>query len=182
MSTAPKLRHRFSRSPPSHPGATLFRWSPSWDLRPRENPRWACSLPGNWAGKCWPAIRRKSIAGSTSARPSPRVDERAGVPHHLLDLVDPDFPFTAGEYRSRAVAVLEDLRQRVAAADSDGGHRASICARCSRAWPTPRRARKNCARAWKRARTRTACNICIACCGASIPKRRCASARATAPR
>jgi tRNA dimethylallyltransferase len=43
----------------------------------------------------------------------PTVVERAGVPHHLLDLVDPDFPFTAGEFRVRALVVLEDLRQRV---------------------------------------------------------------------
>ena len=42
----------------------------------------------------------------------PSVEERAGVPHHLLDLVDPTFVFTAGEYRLRAVAALEDLRQR----------------------------------------------------------------------
>ena len=42
----------------------------------------------------------------------PTVEERGGVPHHLLNLVDPSFPFTAGEYRERALAVLEDLRQR----------------------------------------------------------------------
>jgi tRNA dimethylallyltransferase len=42
----------------------------------------------------------------------PTVEERGGIPHHLLDLVDPSFPFTAGEYRARAVAVLDDLRQR----------------------------------------------------------------------
>ncbi len=42
----------------------------------------------------------------------PTVEERRGVPHHLLDIVDPGFAFTAGEYRCRAVAVLEDLRQR----------------------------------------------------------------------
>jgi len=40
----------------------------------------------------------------------PSAEERDGVPHHLLDLVDPSFPFTAGEYRARAVAILEDLR------------------------------------------------------------------------
>jgi tRNA dimethylallyltransferase len=40
------------------------------------------------------------------------LEERHGVAHHLLDLVDPDFPFTAGEYRSRAVAVLDDLGHR----------------------------------------------------------------------
>jgi tRNA dimethylallyltransferase len=42
----------------------------------------------------------------------PTLEERGGVPHHLLDMVEPSFPFTAGEYRVRAVAVLEDLRQR----------------------------------------------------------------------
>jgi tRNA dimethylallyltransferase len=42
----------------------------------------------------------------------PTQEERGGVPHHLLDLVDPTFPFTAGEYRVRAVSVLADLRQR----------------------------------------------------------------------
>ncbi len=37
---------------------------------------------------------------------------RRGVPHHLLDLVEPQELFTAGEYRTRALAVLEDLRRR----------------------------------------------------------------------
>src|SRR5712664_4711372 len=43
-----------------------------------------------------------------TAKPTP--EERERVPHHLLDLVDPGFAFTAGEYRVRAVAALEDLR------------------------------------------------------------------------
>jgi tRNA dimethylallyltransferase len=42
----------------------------------------------------------------------PSAEEREDVPHHLLDLVDPGFAFTAGEYRVRAVGVLEELRQR----------------------------------------------------------------------
>jgi tRNA dimethylallyltransferase len=42
----------------------------------------------------------------------PTGEERDGVPHHMLDLVDPGFAFTAGEYRLRAIEVLEDLRQR----------------------------------------------------------------------
>jgi tRNA dimethylallyltransferase len=42
----------------------------------------------------------------------PTLEERGGIPHHLLDLVDPTFVFTAGEYRTRAIGVLEDLRQR----------------------------------------------------------------------
>jgi len=38
--------------------------------------------------------------------------ERDRVPHHLLDILDPQEVFTAGEYRQRAIAVLEDLRSR----------------------------------------------------------------------
>jgi tRNA dimethylallyltransferase len=44
-----------------------------------------------------------------TAKPTP--EERAGVPHHLLDLVEPSFHFTAGEYRLRALAVLQELRE-----------------------------------------------------------------------
>jgi tRNA dimethylallyltransferase len=38
--------------------------------------------------------------------------ERAGIPHHLIDLVEPEEIFTAGDFRRRALAVLDDLRQR----------------------------------------------------------------------
>jgi tRNA dimethylallyltransferase len=38
--------------------------------------------------------------------------ERQGIPHHLMDLVEPDEVFTAGEYRRRAIAALQDLRER----------------------------------------------------------------------
>ena len=38
--------------------------------------------------------------------------EQHGIPHHLMDIADPDAVFTAGEYRRRAIAALEDLRAR----------------------------------------------------------------------
>jgi tRNA dimethylallyltransferase len=38
--------------------------------------------------------------------------EQRGIPHHLVDLVDPDEVFTAGEYRRRALEVLADVRRR----------------------------------------------------------------------
>lgn len=38
--------------------------------------------------------------------------ERHGIPHHLMDLVDPQEVFTAGEYRRQALLVLDDLRRR----------------------------------------------------------------------
>jgi tRNA dimethylallyltransferase len=38
--------------------------------------------------------------------------EQHGVPHHLVDLIEPEEIFTAGEYRRRALEVLADLRKR----------------------------------------------------------------------
>jgi tRNA dimethylallyltransferase len=41
----------------------------------------------------------------------PLVEQR-GIPHHLVDLVEPHEVFTAGEYRRRALDVLEGVHQR----------------------------------------------------------------------
>jgi tRNA dimethylallyltransferase len=38
--------------------------------------------------------------------------EQQGIAHHLVDLVEPDQVFTAGEYRRRALEVLDDMRRR----------------------------------------------------------------------
>jgi tRNA dimethylallyltransferase len=42
----------------------------------------------------------------------PSVAERRGVPHHLIDVLTPTQPATAGGYREAAIAVLDDLRHR----------------------------------------------------------------------
>lgn len=42
----------------------------------------------------------------------PTRAERASVPHHLLDILDPAEESTAGGYRERALKVLHDLRSR----------------------------------------------------------------------
>jgi tRNA dimethylallyltransferase len=42
----------------------------------------------------------------------PTADERQGVAHHLIDVLDPREASTAGGYRERAIAVLEDFRAR----------------------------------------------------------------------
>jgi tRNA dimethylallyltransferase len=38
--------------------------------------------------------------------------EQQGIAHHLVDLIEPEEIFTAGEYRRRAIDVLADLRKR----------------------------------------------------------------------
>jgi tRNA dimethylallyltransferase len=45
-----------------------------------------------------------------TAKPKPA--ERRGVPHHLIDVLDPQEAATAGSYRQMALAVLADLRSR----------------------------------------------------------------------
>jgi len=42
----------------------------------------------------------------------PDETERRGIPHHLLDVYEPEQISTAGEYRRLALEVLEDLRRR----------------------------------------------------------------------
>lgn len=42
----------------------------------------------------------------------PTKAERAEVPHHLLDVLNPEEPSTAGDYRERAETVLGDLKTR----------------------------------------------------------------------
>jgi tRNA dimethylallyltransferase len=42
----------------------------------------------------------------------PTMEERRGVPHHLLDILNANQESTAGGYRERAIEVLNDLRHR----------------------------------------------------------------------
>lgn len=50
--------------------------------------------------------------GFTVGTAKPSVEERQGVAHHLIDVLDPREEATAGRYRELAVAVLEELRAR----------------------------------------------------------------------
>ncbi len=45
-----------------------------------------------------------------TAKPTP--EEQARLPHHLIDVADPDQPFTAGEYSRQARAALSDIAKR----------------------------------------------------------------------
>jgi tRNA dimethylallyltransferase len=42
----------------------------------------------------------------------PTNEERARLPHHLIDVTDPDQPFTAGEYSRQARAALREIAGR----------------------------------------------------------------------
>jgi tRNA dimethylallyltransferase len=45
-----------------------------------------------------------------TAKPTPA--ERARIPHHLIDIADPDQPFTAGDYSRQARAAKRDIASR----------------------------------------------------------------------
>ena len=70
----------------------------------------AVSLARKFKGEVLACDSTQVYRGFDIGTSKPTLEERRGVAHHLLDLVDPDFHFTAGEYRSRAVADLDDLR------------------------------------------------------------------------
>jgi tRNA dimethylallyltransferase len=68
-------------------------------------------------------------------KPSPR--ERQEVAHRLIDLVDPDEPFNAGEYRRRAVAEIDRLHQEHRIPLVVGGTGLYVRALLRGLWPGP---------------------------------------------
>ncbi len=45
-----------------------------------------------------------------TAKPTP--EERQGIPHHLIDIIDPSEAFSTGQFRTKAVSLMEDITQR----------------------------------------------------------------------
>ena len=42
----------------------------------------------------------------------PTVEERSGIPHHLIDILDPAEAFSTGQFRTRALALMDDITRR----------------------------------------------------------------------
>jgi tRNA dimethylallyltransferase len=72
----------------------------------------AVSLAGRFGGEVVVCDSTQVYRGFDIGTAKPSVEERRGIPHHLINLVAPEEPFTAGEYRKRALDVLSDLRRR----------------------------------------------------------------------
>ena len=51
----------------------------------------------------------------------PSLSERAGIPHHLLDILDPSESFSTGQFRRRALDLIADIQQRGKAVILVGG-------------------------------------------------------------
>jgi tRNA dimethylallyltransferase len=72
----------------------------------------AVSLAQRFAGEIVACDSTQVYRGFDIGTAKPTLEERHGVPHHLLDLVDSSELFTAAEYRHRALDVLADLCRR----------------------------------------------------------------------
>jgi tRNA dimethylallyltransferase len=42
----------------------------------------------------------------------PTLDERGGIPHHLIDILDPSESFSTGQFRNEALALMADITAR----------------------------------------------------------------------
>jgi tRNA dimethylallyltransferase len=69
-------------------------------------------LAGELGGEVVACDSTQLYRGFDIGTAKPTAEERQGVAHHLIDVLDPREESTAGGYRERAVAVLEDLRAR----------------------------------------------------------------------
>ncbi|MGB4888602.1 MAG: isopentenyl transferase family protein, partial [Nitrospira sp.] len=55
------------------------------------------------------ADSRQVYRGMDIATDKPTPEQRQGVPHRLIDVVDPDEPFNAGQYRRLALQEIQRL-------------------------------------------------------------------------
>ncbi len=70
----------------------------------------AKALPGG--GECVNADSMQVYRGMDIGTAKPSAEERKGVPHHLMDIVDPDTPFTLDDWLAQATDVIADIRSR----------------------------------------------------------------------
>ena len=69
-------------------------------------------LAGRFGGEVVACDSTQLYRGFDVGTAKPRVEERLGIAHHLMDVLDPTEAATAGGYREIALAVMQDLRQR----------------------------------------------------------------------
>ncbi|MGH8103628.1 MAG: tRNA (adenosine(37)-N6)-dimethylallyltransferase MiaA [bacterium] len=58
------------------------------------------------------ADSRQVYRGMNIGTAKPGAADRARVPHHLIDVLTPDQPFSAGSFREMTLAAIEDIQKR----------------------------------------------------------------------
>ena len=72
----------------------------------------AVALAREFSGEIVACDSTQLYRGVNIGTAKPTVEERGGIAHHLIDVLDPAEAATAGGYRDMALAVLADLRAR----------------------------------------------------------------------
>ena len=72
----------------------------------------ALALAGRLGAEILVADSRQVYRGMDVGTATPDAAARAAVPHHLLDLVDPDEPFSVADWVERARAVVDEVAAR----------------------------------------------------------------------
>ena len=72
----------------------------------------AIDLALNFGGEIVNSDSMQVYRGMDIGTAKPSISERAGVPHHLIDVVDPDEEFNASIYRSLAEPLLKEIAAR----------------------------------------------------------------------
>lgn len=63
-------------------------------------------------GEVISADSRLVYKGFDIASAKPTIEEREGIPHHLIDIVEPEVNYTAGDYARDAKKAIEDILSR----------------------------------------------------------------------
>lgn len=72
----------------------------------------ALELAGRWGGEIVSADSMQVYRHMDIGTAKPTREEQGQIPHHLLDVVDPDEPFDASRYIGLAHKVIEDLQRQ----------------------------------------------------------------------
>jgi tRNA dimethylallyltransferase len=72
----------------------------------------AIDLADTFGGEIVSADSRQIYRGMDIGTAKPSAAQRARVAHHLIDVVDPDEPFTLAQYQTAAVAAIDDVFAR----------------------------------------------------------------------
>ena len=72
----------------------------------------AIELAHKLNGEVISADSRLVYKGFDRASAKPTMEEREGIPHHLIDIVEPEFNYSAGNYVEDAKRAIEDILSR----------------------------------------------------------------------
>jgi len=72
----------------------------------------AIELAHKHNGEVISADSRLVYKGFDIASAKPTIEEREGIPHHLIDIVEPEFDYSAGDYARDGKKAIEDVLSR----------------------------------------------------------------------